>query len=106
MNKWVIWAGLCGLVLVLLMALWLTRLEADNDALQFEADSLRRENLALHLELEANQAALTRREAERERLANENAALSAAIREVYVNDQAAKNWANTDCPDGILCLLD
>ena len=104
--KWTAWAAVTASIILLLLALWITRLEADNELLRFEADSLNRERLALTLELEANRAALLSREAERERLANENAALVAAINEVYANDPAAKNWADALCPDGILCLLD
>ena len=105
-NKWLSWAFISSVMIILLMAIWLSKVESDNDLLRLDYDNLSRVNLTQALELEASRAALASREAERERLANENAALVAAINEVYANDPAAKNWADALCPDGILCLLD
>ncbi len=104
--KWSLWLGLTSLVVMVLMAMWVSKLNSDNDFLRLQTDTLNRENLSLSQELAANQAALIQREAEKENLANQNAALVAAINEVYANDPDAENWAATYCPDGIVCLLD
>lgn len=57
-------------------------------------------------ELKLNWQALEARDAERNRLAAENKALAAELKEVYENDPDAKSWADTLCPAGVLdCLL-
>lgn len=64
------------------------------------------EAAGLAKELKLNWQALQARDAERNRLAAENKALAAELKEVYENDPDAKNWADTLCPDGVLdCLL-
>lgn len=68
--------------------------------------SLTRELEARDREIEAQKLALIAREAEKERLANEKAALITMLNEVYANDEKARDWAATPCPDGVLdCLL-
>ena len=104
--KCILFGTLAVAVVLLLLVMWIGKITADNDYLRLQADGLKRENLSLGLELSANRAAALAREAEKERLARENAALVAAINEVYANDPSAKNWADDLCPDGILCLLD
>ena len=80
--------------------------KAENAALKIEASTARAEAAGLERELKLNYQALQAREAEKERLANEYAALVATIEEVYLNDPDAKAWADTPCPDGIVeCLL-
>lgn len=96
---------MAAVAVVLLMALRLTQVQADNDFLRLANDALRRENMAMSLELEANRAAVLAREAETARLSAENVALTAAINEVYANDPNAKAWADAACPDSVLCVL-
>jgi hypothetical protein len=74
------------------------RLESELTAATIEVQGLRQE-------IEAGRAALERREAEKMRLATENAALATIINEVYQNDPKAKTWADAACPDGVIeCL--
>ncbi|UQZ90708.1 hypothetical protein C4J81_16455 [Deltaproteobacteria bacterium Smac51] len=80
-------------------------LSAENDRLTGRLSDLERANQVMAAEISANHAALKAREAERQRLAEETAALKQKLQEVYDNDQQARTWANTDCPDGVLeCL--
>lgn len=104
-KSWGIYVLFAALVLLLLLALRLAQVEGDNDLLRLEAAGLRQENSALTHEAEANRAAALAREDEVARLARENAALTAAINEVYANDPNAKAWADTLCPDSVLCLF-
>ena len=70
-----------------------------------ELDAAQTEAAGLALELEANRRALADREAEKERLANEYAALAATLEEVYKNDPDAKAWADELCPVSVLDCL-
>lgn len=77
-----------------------------NDGLKAELAASQGEAAGLARELKLNWQALEQREAERVRLATENEALAAELKEVYENDPEAKDWADTLCPDGVLdCLL-
>ena len=106
-------AGILTGLLLCGWALYTVHMKSDRDRWMLEASVQReaaaavaRENESMARELEAGRRALEQREAEKERLANENAALVAAINEVYANDPDAKAWADTLCPDGVLdCLL-
>lgn len=61
---------------------------------------------SLSLEVAMNRAALSAREAEVKRLAEESAAARQTFDEVYKNDHNAKEWADAVCPDALLeCLL-
>lgn len=77
-----------------------------NDGLKAELAASQAEAAGLSKELKLNWQALERREAERNRLAAENEALAAKLKEVYANDESAKAWADSPCPDSVLdCLF-
>ena len=105
--------GILAILLLCGWALYTVHMKSDRDRWMLEASvqreaaaAMARDNESMVQELEANRRALKQRDAEKERLANENAALVAAINEVYANDPDAKDWADTLCPDGVLdCLL-
>lgn len=82
-------------------------LKSQRDSLALELAAAARESTALMRELELNRLALERREAERQRLSDEKAALVKSLQEVYTHDEKARDWAGALCPDGVLdCLLD
>lgn len=81
-------------------------LKSERDQLAAELAAVTRRSEALAREMELNRRALEDREAERRRLAGENAALAQALEEIYDHDEKAREWADALCPDGVLdCLL-
>ena len=99
-----------GAIVILAVAwagLWVYsgRVAADRDRLAGEAASARAEAAGLARELKLNHQALERREAEKERLANENVQLRHQLSEVYANDPQARSWADALCPSGVLDCL-
>ena len=106
MSKVKVAAGVLAVVLLAGWFLYTNSLKHERDRLLAESSTYQQTAHALAQELEANRAALEQREEEKERLANEKAALITMLNEVYANDQEAKVWADTVCPDGVLdCLL-
>ena len=98
-----------GILVALLLAgglLYGNHLKQERDRLLLELSTSQQAAVALAHEVEANRRALVEREAEKERLANEKAALITMLNEVYANDEKARDWALSPCPDAVLdCLL-
>ncbi len=95
--------ALVGGLLLGLGRMWL--LSAENDYLGRRLAETERINQALATEIAAGRAALSARETERKRLADETAALKQKLNEVYDNDPETKLWADAPCPDALLeCL--
>ncbi len=106
MSKIKVGAAFLAAALLLGWALHTGSLKHERDRLRVDLAKAQSAAADLAREIEAGRRALEQREAEKERLANENAALAAALNEVYANDPDAKAWADDSCPDGVLCLLD
>ncbi len=95
--------ALLGGLLLGLARMWV--LAAENDHLSRRLAETERINQALATEIAAGRAALSARETERKRLAEESAALKQKLNEVYDHDQEAQIWADAPCPDNVLeCL--
>ena len=95
--------ALCAAVIGL--ALYAGWARAGRDRLAGELAQSRARAAGLTRELTLNHQALARREAERERLAAENAELHHQINEVYANDSQARLWADTLCPNAVVDRL-
>lgn len=105
-SKIKIAAGVLAVLLLFGWLLYTNNLKHERDRLMLELSTSQSAATALAQELEANRLALEQREAEKERLANEKAALITMLNEVYANDEEARDWAAVPCPDGVLdCLL-
>jgi hypothetical protein len=100
----IIAAVLAGLLLAGL-GLYIAWLRSELLTKRKQLEDSRREASGLALEIEANRRGLAEREAERERLAGEKAALAAKLEEVYQNDPEARTWGDNDCPDGVIDCL-
>ncbi|MDR2946340.1 MAG: hypothetical protein LBV79_06315 [Candidatus Adiutrix sp.] len=85
---------------------WYTAgLKSQRDKLSAELAVADRQSSALGRELRLSRQALEQREAERQQLAGEKAALLNTLQEVYADDENARAWAGTPCPDAVLeCL--
>lgn len=99
---------LAAVALLAVLLLGLARIKmlaAENDYLSRRLTDTEHVNQALSAEISANRAALSAREAERQRLAEESAALQQKLQEIYANDPNAQIWSDTLCPDGVLDCL-
>ncbi len=100
---------LAALALAAVLLLGFARIKmlaAENENLSRRLTDAQRVNQSLSAELSRNRDALTAREAERRRLADESAALHEKLSEVYDNDPEARLWADALCPDPLIeCLL-
>ena len=106
MSKVKVAAGVLVIALLLGWFFYTNSLKQERDRLLVESSTYQQAAHALAQEVEANRRALEQREEEKERLANDKAMLITMLNEVYANDQEAKVWADTVCPDGVLdCLL-
>lgn len=95
------------LALAALAGLWhlAGRALAERDELAAELTRSRAERAALTKELTLGYQALSKREAEKERLADENSRLTRELNSIYTGDPAARAWADTVCPVNVLDRL-
>jgi hypothetical protein len=92
-------------LLVGLLLFRMTMLSVENKRLAERAADLETANQGLAYELAANRDALTVREAERRRLADERDKLQFELGEIYENNKTAFDWAGSPCPPDVLeCL--
>jgi len=105
---------LTALLVALLVAGWLeiTRQRSANAALTTEAEYLKTrlsetqiEARALAGQLESQRLALSAREAEKARLADEKDRLAAELETLYEQDREAGAWADGLLPNGVLDRL-
>ncbi len=95
--------ALLGGLLFGLGRMWM--LSAENDALSRRLAETERINQTLATEISLSRAALSARERERKRLAEEGAALKQKLNEVYTHDPETQLWADAPCPDALVeCL--
>ncbi len=97
-------ASVALMAAVLLGLARIKTLSAKNDYLSRRLADTEQLNQALSAEISAGRAALSAREAERKRLAEESAALQQKL-EFYNNDPHVKIWSDTLCPAPILNCL-
>ncbi len=97
-------SGVAGVIIVvgaIVLVNKVDTLTAENAQLHAAYDVTLKVNGQLAVQLKENQAALAIREKERVRLADETARLNAQLKEVYENDETARNWSVCPMPDSI-----